>query len=248
MRMIKGLRRTDAETLASARAQGGAFADAADLWRRTGLGAGVLERLAGSDAFRGMGLDRRAALWAVKALGDAPLPLFARLPDGARRPEPPARLPEMPLGEHVVEDYASLSLSLKCHPLTLLRDGLIAARIQPASRLREVRDGKRLSVAGLVLVRQRPGTSKGVIFITLEDETGIANLVVMPDIFERFRREILTARLLAATGRVEKEGEVIHLKVERLTDLTARLTDLLADDPAPRRAVGDRFPDGRNFR
>ncbi|WP_343055401.1 OB-fold nucleic acid binding domain-containing protein, partial [Azospirillum oleiclasticum] len=165
----------------------------------------------------------------------------------------------------VVMDYASLSLSLKAHPMALLRDGLDPG-IAPAAALASSRNGRRLTVAGLVLVRQRPGSAKGVIFVTLEDETGVANLVLMPDIFERHRRAVLTARLLAATGRVEKagrDGAVIHLKVERLLDLTRHLSDLTADRPLEpvvldgaiaradevRRPPPERaFPDGRNFR
>jgi error-prone DNA polymerase len=248
------------------REAGGPFRDPYDLWRRTGAGSGALGRLARADAFRSMGLDRRAALWAVEALGEAALPLFARLPDGARAPEPEIRLPEMPLGEHVVEDYASLSLSLKCHPLALLRDGLSLARIRPCADIARAPHGTRVTVAGLVLVRQRPGTAKGVVFVTLEDETGVANLVVFADLFERFRREVMTARLLAATGRVERVGEVVHLRAERLLDLSSRLADLGPDmrpadairpEPAradevrhpPREPADPRgaFPKGRNF-
>jgi error-prone DNA polymerase len=241
-RLIKGLRHADAEALTTARRTGGPFRDAYDLWRRSGLTPAALQRLAEADAFRSLGLDRRAALWAIRALGPEPLPLFARLDDPTRT-EPPVRLPDMALGEHVVEDYASLSLSLKCHPLALLRDALTPAGIVPARRLGEVRHGARLTVAGLVLVRQRPGSAKGVVFLTLEDETGVANLIVVPPVLERFRTAILTARLLAATGRVERQGEVIHLLVDHLTDQTHRLRDLTAE-PASRHT----FPDGRNFR
>ncbi|WP_207478675.1 error-prone DNA polymerase [Arenibaculum pallidiluteum] len=270
-RQIKGLREAEMTELAAERLRGGPFVDPRDLWRRTGLGPAVLAVLARGDAFRSMGLDRRAALWAVEALGEAPLPLFGRLPDGAAAPEPAVRLPEMPLGEHVVEDYSSLSLSLKCHPVALLRDGLAMARIRPCGDLAGLRDGARATVAGLVLVRQRPGTAKGVVFVTLEDETGIANLVVFGATFERFRRELLTAKLLAATGTVESEGEgehkVVHLKVDRLTDVSDRLALLTADPdgfrgdglvradevrrspPEPRQRGPERvFPEGRNFR
>ncbi|MGQ9371188.1 error-prone DNA polymerase [Azospirillum sp. ST 5-10] len=241
LRLVKGLAPDDAARLVDARGAG--YRDVHDLWRRARLSPGALERLARADAFRSLGLDRRAALWTVKALGAEPLPLFATLADSGQA-EPAVALPDMALGEHVVMDYASLTLSLKAHPLALLRDGL--AGTAPAERLAATPDGARLTVAGLVLVRQRPGTGK-VIFITLEDETGIANLVVMPPVYERFRRAILTARLLAATGRVEKDGAVIHLKVERLADLTHRLAELTADHhrpPAPART----FPEGRSFR
>ena len=235
LRQIKGFDEKDAQSLADRRGAG--YRDPYDLWRRAGLPVGTLERLARADAFRSMGLDRRAALWAVKALGSRPLPLFAGLDDAAQT-EPEAALPDMRIGEHVVMDYTSMSLSLKMHPLALLRDGL--AGIAPAGRLKDARAGARLTVAGLVLVRQRPGSAQGVIFITLEDETGVANLVVMPPLFERFRKEVMTARLLAATGRVEREDAVIHLKVERLTDLTHRLAALTDVSPHT-------FPKGRNF-
>ena len=252
LRLIKGMTEEDAEPIALARGEG--YRDPYDLWRRARLPVAVLERLARADAFRSTGLDRRAALWAVRALGEQPLPLFARLEDSAVS-EPVVTLPDMALGEHVTMDYGSLSLSLKAHPLALLRDSLPG--VAPAERLKQVRNGARLTVAGLVLVRQRPGSAAGVIFITLEDETGIANVVVLPPLFEAFRKDILTATLLATTGRVEKEGEVIHLRAERLLDLSHRLTELMGGSaprtpaaiveevrpPPPTRV----FPRGRNF-
>ena len=238
LRLIKGFTEAHADALVLSRA--GGYRDPYDLWRRARLPVAALEKLARADAFRSVGLDRRAALWAVRALGDTPLPLFARL-DGPMAEEPEAPLPAMALGEHVVMDYTSLSLSLKAHPLALLRDGLPG--ITPAERLARTRDGRRLTTAGLVLVRQRPGSAEGVVFITLEDETGVANLVVMPDAFETFRRPIMTARLMAATGRVQNHEGVVHLRVESLLDLTHRLSELTGED---RPAAGP-FPKGRNF-
>jgi len=235
LRQIKGFDEKEAQALIDRRGAG--YRDPHDVWRRAGLRVATLERLAKADAFRSMGLDRRAALWAVKALGSHPLPLFAAL-DGPAQTEPAVALPDMAMGEHVVMDYTSLSLSLKMHPLALLRDGLTG--IAPAERLKDARPGARLTVAGLVLVRQRPGSAAGVIFVTLEDETGVANLVVMPKVFERFRKEVMTSRLLAATGRIEREESVIHVKVEHLTDLTHRLAELTAAPPQV-------FPKGRNF-
>ncbi|PWC36785.1 DNA polymerase [Azospirillum sp. TSO22-1] len=235
LRQIKGLDEKDAQVLTDRRGAG--YRDPHDVWRRAGMPVVTLERLAKADAFRSLGLDRRAALWAVKALGAHPLPLFAAL-DGPAQAEPDVALPGMAMGEHVVMDYTSLSLSLKMHPLALLRDGLTG--IAPAGRLKDARPGVRLTVAGLVLVRQRPGSAQGIIFVTLEDETGVANLVVMPDTFERFRKEVMTSRLLAATGRVEREESVVHVKVDRLTDLTHRLAELTAAPPQV-------FPKGRNF-
>ena len=238
LRLIKGFTPEHADSIVLSRA--GGYRDPYDLWRRARLPVAALEKLAKADAFRSVGLDRRAALWAVRALGDQPLPLFARL-DGPMAEEPEAPLPAMALGEHVVMDYGSLSLSLKAHPLALLRDGL--PNVTPAERLAQTRDGRRLTTAGLVLVRQRPGSAEGVVFLTLEDETGITNLVVMPDAFEIFRRPIMTARMLAATGRVQKHDGVVHLRVESLIDLTHRLAELTGEN---RPAAGP-FPKGRNF-
>ncbi|GEO36341.1 error-prone DNA polymerase 1 [Skermanella aerolata] len=270
LRQIKGFRQAEAAALMAARLDA-PFRDPPDVRRRSGLSASSLELLAQADAWRSLGLDRRAALWAVQALGPEPLPLFARL-DGAVVDEPEVALPEMALGEHVVEDYSSLSLSLKCHPLTLLRDGLGQSGILPTSRLAEVRHGTRMSVAGLVLVRQRPGSADGVVFITLEDEHGVANLIVVPPVFERFRKVILTARLIGATGRVERQDGVIHLLADHLADLSFRLRELTAEpdyfqpgamaggiaraDEVKRPTADYRksgevvqvFPDGRNFK
>ncbi len=247
LRLIKGFAESHADSIVFSRA--GGYRDPYDLWRRARLPVAALEKLAKADAFRSVGLDRRAALWAVRALGDQPLPLFARLDGPQYNPmaeEPEAPLPAMALGEHVVMDYGSLSLSLKAHPLSLLRDGLPG--VTPAARLAGTRDGRRLTTAGLVLVRQRPGSAEGVVFITLEDETGIANLVVMPDAFETFRRPIMTARLMAATGRVQNHEGVVHLRVESLIDLTHRLAELTGEDrPAPPNETQPPFPKGRNF-
>ncbi|CAO3372976.1 error-prone DNA polymerase [Azospirillum argentinense] len=250
LRLVRGMDEKDAHQLVLCRGSG--YRDPYDLWRRARIPVAGLERLAKADAFRSVGLDRRAALWAVKALGAQPLPLFAGLADSAQD-EPQALLPTMALGEHVVMDYGSLCLSLKAHPMALLRDGFVG--VAPTERLGRVRAGTRLTVAGLALVRQRPGSAEGVVFITLEDETGIANLVIMPDVFETFRKTIIAARLIAATGRVERSGkpnleggEVIHLRVERLADLTHRLRDLTDPDALPNRSAAAVFPEGRNFR
>ncbi len=245
LRRVKGLKEEDAERLVAARAEGGPFHDPRDLWRRSGLTVSALEVLARADAFRSMGLDRREAAWEVKALGPEPLPLFAaaeardlgRMPV-RREPGSAALLPAMRIGEHVVEDYTSLSLSLKCHPVALLRDGLAAAGFSPAEVVGRLEHGRRIAMAGLVLVRQRPGSANGVIFITLEDETGVTNLVIMPPVFEAFRREVMGAKLLGASGRIERPKgnghEVVHLKVDRLYNLSDRLNDLLEEAPPQR--------------
>jgi len=307
LRQIKGLAEADAKNLVENRGAG--YADAADLWRRSGLGRAALERLAAADALRSLdqsngGLDRRRGLWALKALGDAPLPLFAAAdpavipghreavsPEsmntdnknlgtaGAAQPEnlcswipgslaargprndeifdgikndrhpeeaaeQPSRrthnlnpaeakesfaaglLPKMPLGEHVVEDYATLGLTIKRHPLAFLRAELAQEGLVAARDLATLPVDRRVAIAGLVLIRQRPGSANGVVFETIEDETGIANLIVWPDTLERFRRAALGATLLYCRGRLQREESVIHIVAEDLRDWTRRLNTL----------------------
>ena len=223
LRQIVGVKEEDMRRLVERRGQ--AYDSVRDLWLRSGLSSAALERLADADAFRSLGLDRRQALWAVRGLdrvGDQDdLPLFASRP--ARETEPDARLPPMPLGAHVVEDYRRLSLSLKAHPTSFMRARLAARGILRSDALRSVRNGARVTVAGLVLVRQRPGTAKGVIFMTLEDETGIANVIVWPKAFERLRAIVLGARFVAVTGKLQSESGVIHIVAERMDDLTPML-------------------------
>ncbi len=139
----------------------------------------------------------------------------------------------MALSEHVVDDYASLRFSLKAHPVSFLREGLRAEGIVEAAALAELPKDRRVRVAGLVLVRQRPGTAKGVIFATLEDETGVANVIVWPDVFARRRKVLLSASLLAVEGPLQREGLVIHVIAERLVDLSPRLAALSAPGPEP---------------
>ncbi|MBT6136698.1 MAG: error-prone DNA polymerase [Rhodospirillaceae bacterium] len=239
LRQIKGLKEQDGQMLVACRSSG--YDEPRALWRRAGLGPSVLEALARGDAFVSMGLSRREAFWAAKGLAAAiaeakgpadDLPLFAAAEarDGVPVPWPEANvtLPRAPLGEEVVDDYSTLRLSLKAHPLALLRDRFAADHRIVCASLETTRPGKRVRLAGLAIVRQRPGTAKGVIFVTIEDETAIANLIVWPDMFEKYRRVVLSARLLGVTGRVQREGRVIHIVVEHLDDLTsdlARLTD-----------------------
>ena len=228
LRQIEGFGEDSARRLEAAR--GGGYDSVAALHRRAGLPAAALDRLARGDAFGSLGLSRREALWAVAGLGEAPPPLFAaaarRGADADAGREPAATLPAAALGEAVAEDYASLRLSLKAHPLALLRGALAARGAIPASELAGAAAGRRVEVCGLVLVRQRPGTARGVIFATLEDETGIANAVIWPPVFERYRRQALGARLLAIRGAVQREGIVIHVVAERLADLTPMLARL----------------------
>jgi error-prone DNA polymerase len=225
-RQVSGLAQAEVKTLVAARAAGNArpFCDAEDLWRRAGLSTRALECLARGDAFGSAGLVRRQALWAVRRLGQPLLPLFAE--SGESGPEPAVTLPPMAPGEAVSQDYASLRLSLKAHPLALLRDELTREGAIPAARLGALAPGTPVTIAGLAITRQRPGTASGVIFITLEDESGIANLIVWPKLFERYRRETLGARLLLVTGELQREGIVIHVIVRRMRDLTNRLLAL----------------------
>ncbi len=305
LRQIKGFSELDAEKLVAARAAG--YRDAEDLWRRSGLGRAPLERLAAADALRSLdqangGLDRRRGLWALKAFGEPPLPLFATQecilsPTGsvapklsfrgaaqgrepgthehrsleygfrARRPNglgaapgndkdflceasigregfseearAAALLPAMPLGEHVVEDYLTTGLTIKRHPLAFLRADLAQEGLVRAADLATLPVGRRLKIAGLVLIRQRPGSANGVVFITLEDETGITNLIVWPAVLERFRRAALGASLLYCRGRLQREDSVIHLVADDIEDWTPRLNTLrerTGDAAAPPRA------------
>jgi DNA polymerase III alpha subunit len=236
---IKGIAQKDAETLMAQRNNG--YDSVRDLWLRSGLSRAAIERLAEGDAFRSIGLDRRDALWAARGEGALKakdkLPLFDVPEHADIRREPDFALPPMLMGEHVVNDYRYLSLSLKTHPLTLLRDDLTARGIIPASRLRgaspaddgSAMNGRRVTVAGLVITRQRPGTASGVIFMTLEDETDITNGIVWPKIFEKFRPVVLGARLIALTGKVQSEKGVIHVVADRIDDLTPMLSALSAD-------------------
>ncbi|MEE8549557.1 MAG: error-prone DNA polymerase [Alphaproteobacteria bacterium] len=252
-RQIKGFARADAERLAQARPSGG-YGVMDELRRHAAVERAALETLARADAFRSLGLDRRQALWAIRGLDPAPLPLFAAAETAARmetpastakeNPAPDAKedqdrtptapLPAMSLGEHVIEDYRSLRLSLKEHPAALLRKELARRGYRPCAVLGNRPAGTRVSVAGLVLVRQRPGSASGVIFVTLEDEGGIANLVVWPGVFEAFRPVVLKSRLMGVTGKVQREGEVIHVVAERLVDLSPLLPTLaeMAEDAA----------------
>jgi error-prone DNA polymerase len=224
LRQIVGANEKDMKRLVERRAQG--YDSLRDLWLRAELTTAALERLADADAFRSLGLDRRQALWAARGLdrvGDQDnLPLFA-----ASRPvrdiEPDARLPPMPLGAHVVEDYRRLSLSLKAHPTSFMRGRLAGRGMLRSDALASIRSGERVTVAGLVLVRQRPGTAKGVIFMTLEDEAGVANVIVWPKAFERLRAIVLGARFVAVTGKLQNEQSVIHVVAERMENLTPML-------------------------
>jgi error-prone DNA polymerase len=189
-------------------------------------------QLAEADAFRPtLKLARREALWAIKALRDEPLPLFAAASarEAKTAPElhePTVTLRPMTAGSEVVEDYGHVGLTLRNHPVSFLRGDLHSQRIVTCADAMQARDGRWLQTAGLVLVRQMPGSAKGVVFITIEDETGIANLVIWPKLYERQRRVILSARMLAVHGRIQREGEVVHLVAHRVSDLSEALASV----------------------
>jgi len=250
-RQIKGFKELDALALVEERNNG--YLSVRDLWRRSGFNAAALERLAEADAFRSLGLSRRAALWEARALSNYELPLFAHAQDkfrpGANSPnftpvkEPQVLLPQPMLGEDVMLDYERLRLSLKAHPMELFRTDLARAKMIAAKRLEYTAHGTKVRVAGLVLNRQRPGTAKGVLFATLEDETGWINLVIWAKTFEKYRRVILGSRLLAVEGEVQKEGIVIHVVVKKAFDMDGDLSNLLEKAEAP--LV---LPQGRDFK
>ncbi|WP_372574791.1 error-prone DNA polymerase [Ruegeria jejuensis] len=221
-RQIKGFKEEDAEWITGARGNG--YRDPESLWLRAGIRPAVLERLAEADAFTDMGLTRRDALWQVKAIrGQQPLPLFNDPIDGESIREPQIDLPSMHLGEEVVEDYVSMRLTLRAHPMELLRPSMPG--LTPHDQLATA-PLQRTHVCGLVITRQRPGTASGVIFLTLEDETGVSNVVVWPKVYERFRRVVMGGRLLRVTGYLQREGIVVHLIAQDIQDMSHRLTEL----------------------
>ena len=214
LRMVKGLANTDAARLLAARAER-PFDSIDDVWRRSGVPVAALEKLADADAFLSLGLDRRQALWRVRGLGDAPLPLFAAA--DARDAEPEVALTPLTAGREVVEDYRAVQLTLRNHPLAFVRPELERRGAAPCAALRRIRDGRKVRLSGIVLIRQRPGKGN-VTFITIEDETGIANVIVWQRLYERYRRTVLSAAMIAVSGQVQKEGDVIHVIADRIED------------------------------
>ncbi|MCQ8874967.1 error-prone DNA polymerase [Mesorhizobium sp. LMG17149] len=227
-RQIKGLSKERMEVFVERRGSG--YVSVRDVWLRSGLDVGEIEKLAQADAFRSLGLDRREALWAVRALDGKSaaerLPLFDQPALRLRELEPETRLPKMPLGEHVIHDYRALGLSLKAHPVAFLRERLDRAGVTPNANLPSVRDGRRVSVAGLVLVRQRPGKGNAI-FLTLEDDKAVANVIFWQRTFDRYRPIVMGARFVKVTGKLQSESGVVHIVAERIEDLTPWLTVLL---------------------
>ena len=238
MRQIEGFREAWADEAAKHRP----FASVEELARKAGLPQRALRLLADADAMRSIGLDRREALWEARRTPPDELPLFAAARARELGAEPPAALPTMPLSEQVAADYQTTRLSLKAHPMAFLRPVFDAAGALPCADLRDCRNGDRAKVAGVVLVRQRPGNGNAI-FVTLEDEGGIANVVIWARLFERFRREVMAARLMLVEGEVQKSREgVIHLMANRIHDRTAELSRLSeTHDPNPLLSRADEF-------
>ncbi|MET0573442.1 MAG: error-prone DNA polymerase [Pedobacter agri] len=223
-RQISGIRADDIEILVNVR---GERYKSITALRDAGVSIAALERLADADAFRSMGMDRRKALWEVSALQDMPVELFKGQASESVL-ETQVELPLMGKGEHVVQDYATVGLSLKAHPVSFVRPQLDMLNIRSCHHINnDSTDGQLVKVAGLVLVRQRPGTAGGVCFITIEDESGYSNLVVFEKLFETYRKEILHARLLMVEGRLQREGKVVHVIVSKCFDFTKMLGKLV---------------------
>ncbi|MBL8792019.1 MAG: error-prone DNA polymerase [Rhizobiales bacterium] len=222
-REVDGLRQADLAVLAHKRLH-----TPADYFHA--LPVPALERLAAADCFRSLGLDRRQALWDVTALARTrPLPLFAFADAREHGHEPPVQLPEMPLSEHVVNDYQTVKLSLKAHPMSFLRKRCEAEKVTDTAALKALRNGRAVTVAGVVLVRQRPGSAKGVVFLTLEDEFSVCNVVIWPDVLEAHRSTVMGARLMVVRGRVQRAGDIIHVVASRIEDKTFWLASLTED-------------------
>ena len=268
-RQIKGFSEKDAGKLVASR--GESYDTLHEAWRRSGLSLAALETLARADAWASLGLGRREALWEIKGLSDSPLPLFAAMesiavpgdnrPPGEILDEAAVTLPPLHPSQQVVEDYRHLHFTLRRHPVSFLRDRFPDS--VPHARLVELPDGERVTVTGLVLVRQQPGTAKGVIFLTLEDETGVANGIVWRHVFKSYRRVLLDSRLLSVTGRLQRQGLVTHIVAERLVDRSAELlrlsdvdgcfekalarADVVRHPGRDAREVQEVMPSGRNF-
>ncbi|MBM6577844.1 error-prone DNA polymerase [Microvirga sp. SRT01] len=222
LRQVRGLANAHGAAIVAARGDT-PFGSVEEVWRRAGVPRAAIERLAEADAFNSFGEDRRQGLWKVKGLGEAPLPLFAAAderealfsPEGL---EPGVALRPLSDGREVVEDYRALQLSLRAHPLAFLRQDLSRRGIVRCSDLEHIKDGRHVEVAGIILVRQKPGSAKGILFLTIEDETGIANGILWPDRFEAQRRTVMSAAMISMKGRVQKEGQVIHVICDRIID------------------------------
>ncbi len=245
LREVSGLREGDVACLYPSRAAWGSTTEPEGVLPRPRQGKNfyfkslplpALEKLAAADCFRSLGLDRRAALWEVKALSKSkPLPLFAYADENDQGSEQSVVLPAMPLSEHVVNDYQTLHLSLKAHPLEFMRARLHVENVTDNNALKSIRNGRMVSVAGVVLVRQRPGSAKGVVFLTLEDEFAVCNVVIWPDVLEAHRAIVMGARLMLVKGRVQSSNGIIHVVATTIEDKTHWLAELTEDGVTTRK-------------
>jgi error-prone DNA polymerase len=222
LRMTKGLAVEHGEQIANCR-NDNPYGSIEDLWRRAGVPVAALEKLADADAYHGLGMSRRNALWTIRGLDETELPLVMT-PSPSR--EPKVRLRRMTTGGEVVADYRSTGLTLRQHPVGFLRSELDKLGAVSCSALPDLRPGRRITIAGVVLVRQRPGSAKGVMFSTIEDETGHANIIVWPKVFERQRRIVMAATMISVRGILQRESGVIHVVAEELTDLSELLASV----------------------
>ncbi|MGB3108198.1 error-prone DNA polymerase [Sphingobacterium siyangense] len=239
LRQIKGFSREEAVVLTQGRQS--AYSSITGMMD-VGLSLIALEKLADADAFTSLGIDRRQALWEITALGDRPIALFEGQASESTM-EGQIELPLLTKSQHVVADYARTSLSIKAHPVSFLRGKLDLLHVVPTAKLGLIQNDMPVKVCGLITVRQRPGTSKGVLFITIEDDTGFSNIVVWSNVFEKYRKEILRAKLLMVAGKIQVEGEVIHVIAQRCFDMSGLLKDLTTDGDH----AADIFHGGRNF-
>lgn len=217
-RQVKGLNEGDMQLLVAARQA--PFTNIHFLLD-AGVSLASLEKLADADSFRSIGLDRRQALWEVSALADRPIGIFSGQPSETQSEQ--VEMPGMSLPEHVLHDYSAMALSLKAHPVSFARAKLAMSHVLPNQSLSAYKNGELVRVSGLVLVRQRPGTASGIVFITLEDETGIANIVVFKHLFNKYRKEILQSKLLMIEGKLQIEGEVIHVVAQKCYNMSGLL-------------------------
>jgi len=226
-RQIKGLRQSHADQIMQTRSRLTRFSSIPQFHQTTNLPRHVLQRLAEADAFGSLNLSRREALWQVMELSDEQLPLFE---DPAIKNQKSkienSFLPQMPLSQEVLTDYSTTTLSLKAHPVSLIRDKLQSMRILTAKEIYQLPQGRWVKVAGLVLIRQRPGTASGIVFETLEDETGTINLIIRPDVYDRYRRAARHSALVQADGYIERSGQVLHIMAKRLFDLSHLIAGL----------------------
>jgi error-prone DNA polymerase len=236
-RLVSGFREKDAKAMAEARKEGGPFVSAEDVMRRANLRPSTMLTLARADAFGSLDLDRRKSLWSVSGLESGGLPLFGCDDASAGRAQAggPIDLPAMRDEQAVTEDYSIFGLSLRNHPMSFARPFLREEGAVTAADLKSLSDGCFVKIAGLVLFRQQPGTAKGTIFMTIEDETGTANLIVWPKIAEKYRRAVFSAKALLCEGVLQKESNVIHVVSRRLIDWTRSLGRLHAEDEALKR-------------